>query len=188
TQDLASAYETGDTRDSATIIYIQPTGGTNTGTVLWDGFRIPTQDSVQNQRYSYKAYHSPISETPAIDGNKDNKPKNIRLMRYAEVLLIHAEAAAMLGNTTEADNSLNLVRARANLAPSTGTQANIWKERRVELGMEQDRFFDLVRQGRAGTVMRAAGKNFVDGKNEVFPIPQQIIDLSNGRMKQNNGY
>jgi hypothetical protein len=187
TQDLVNAYETGDTRDSATVIYIQPTGGANTGTILWDGFRIPTQDSVQNQRYSYKAYHSPTAETPAIDGNKDNKPKNIRLMRYAEVLLIHAEAAAMLGNA-DATTYLNMVRARANLAPSTGTQANIWKERRVELAMEQDRFFDLVRQGRAGTVMRAAGKAFTDNKNEVFPIPQQIIDLSNGRMKQNNGY
>jgi hypothetical protein len=108
-------------------------------------------------------------------------------MRYAEVLLIHAEAAAMLGNA-DATTYLNMVRARANLTPSTGTQANIWKERRVELAMEQDRFFDLVRQGRAGTVMRAAGKNFTDNKNEVFPIPQQIIDLSNGRMKQNNGY
>ena len=187
TQDLVNAYEPGDTRDSATVIYIQPTGGANTGTVLWDGFRIPTLDSVQNPRYNYKAYHSPIAETPAIDGIKDNKPKNIRLMRYAEVLLIHAEAAAMLGNA-DATIYLNMVRARANLPPSTGTQANIWKERRVELAMEQDRFFDLVRQGRAGTVMRAAGKNFTDNKNEVFPIPQQIIDLSNGRMKQNNGY
>jgi hypothetical protein len=188
TQDLVNAYEPGDQRDSATIIFIQPTGGANTGTVLWDGFRIPTQDSVQNSRYNYKAYHSPIAETPAIDGNKDNKPKNIRLMRYAEVLLIHAEAAAMLGKSTEATNSLNMVRARAGLAASTGTQANIWKERRVELAMEQDRFFDLVRTGRVGAVMRAAGKSFTDNKNEVFPIPQQIIDLSNGKMKQNNLY
>jgi len=184
-QSLANAYEPGDTRDSATIIYIQPTGGPVNGTVLWDGFRIPTQDSVQNPRYSYKAYHSPIAETPAIDGNKDNKPKNIRLMRYAEVLLIHAEAAAMLGNS-DADTYLNMVRARAGLPPSSGTQANIWKERRVELAMEQDRFFDLVRTGRAGVVMRASGKNFVDNKNEVFPIPQQVVDLSGGRIKQNN--
>jgi len=186
-QDLANAYEPGDTRDSATIIYIQPTGGPVNGTVLWDGFRIPTQDSVQNPRYSYKAYHSPIAETPAIDGNKDNKPKNIRLMRYSELLLIHAEAAAMLGNA-DADTYLNMVRARAGLPPSTGTQANIWKERRVELAMEQDRFFDLVRTGRAGTVLRASGKNFVDNKNEVFPIPQQVVDLSGGRIKQNNNY
>jgi starch-binding outer membrane protein, SusD/RagB family len=188
TQDLANAYEPGDTRDSATIIYVQPTGGANTGTILWDGFRIPTQDSVQNQRYNYKAYHSPLKETAQVAVNKDTKPKNIRLMRYSEVLLIYAEAAAMLGNSSEATAKLNMVRARANLGASVGTQANIWKERRVELGMEQDRFFDLVRQGRAGAVLRASGKAFVDGKNEVFPIPQQIIDLSGGRLKQNPNY
>jgi hypothetical protein len=121
------------------------------------------------------------------DSSKDTKPKDILLMRYSEVLLIHAEAAAMLGNG-DATTDLNMVRARANLPASTGTQANIWKERRVELAMEQDRFFDLVRQGRAGAVMRAAGKNFTDNKNEVFPIPQPQIDLSGGRLKQNNGY
>lgn len=189
TSDLASAYEAGDTRRAGTIIFINPTvAGASTGTVLWDGFRIPSQDSVENPRYNYKAYHSPIAESPQLTGSKDNKPKNIRIMRYAEVLLIYAEAAAMLGNSGEATAKLNMVRSRAGLAASTGTQANIWKERRVELAMEADRFFDLVRQGRAGTVMRAAGKNFVDNKNEVFPIPQAQRDLSGGRLTQNNGY
>lgn len=109
-------------------------------------------------------------------------------MRYAEVLLIYAEAAAMLNNTAEATAKLNMVRSRANLPASTGTVANIWKERRTELAMEQDRFFDLVRQGRAGAVLRAQGKAFVDGKHEVFPIPQAQIDLSGTRLKQNAGY
>ena len=104
-----------------------------------------------------------------------------------------AEAANELGNTAEAAAALNLVRERAGLAPTTASsQAElrdaIWKERRVELAMEHDRFFDLVRQGRAGEVLRAHGKNFVDGKNEVFPIPQKHIDLSGGRLKQNEGY
>ena len=189
TIDLANAYETGDTRKDATIIFINPTiAGVDNATYLWDGFRIPSQDSVQNSRYNYKAYHSPIAESAQLSVNKDTKPKNIRLMRYSEVLLMYAEAAAMLNNEPEATDKLNMVRSRANLSPSTGTQANIWKERRVELGMEEDRFFDLVRQGRAGTVLRAQGKAFTDGKNEVFPIPQSIIDLSNGRLKQNNGY
>jgi hypothetical protein len=61
--DLANAYEPDDPRKNATIIFVQPTGGANTGTFLWDGFRIPTQDSVQNPRYNYKAYHSPFRET-----------------------------------------------------------------------------------------------------------------------------
>ncbi len=189
--DLAAAYEAGDTRKNATIIFINPTvaaPGISTGTVLWDGYRIPSQDSVVNQRYSYKAYHSPIAESPQLTENKDTKPKNIRLMRYSEVLLIYAEAAANLGNEPEATAKLNMVRSRANLPASTGTIDNIWKERRVELAMEQDRFFDLVRQGRAGIVMRAAGKPFKDGTNELFPIPQAQRDLSGGKLTQNNGY
>lgn len=190
TADLAGSYEAGDTRRAGTIIFINPTvpGGNNTGTILWDGFRIPTQDSVENQRYNYKAYHSPIAESPQLTNNKDTKPKNIRLMRYAEVLLIYAEAAAKLGNTGEADAKLNLVRSRALLPFAAGTVANIWKERRVELAMEQDRFFDLVRTKQAATVLLAHGKPFVAGKHEVFPIPQVQRDLSGNRLSQNPGY
>ena len=192
TQDLANAYEPGDsTRRNGTIIFVNPTvaaPGISTGTVLWDGFRIPSQDSVENQRYSYKAYHSPIAESAQTSNNKDTKPKNIRLMRYAEVLLINAEAAAEAGNSGQALSDLQLVRSRAGLTTTTATVDDIWKERRVELAMEQDRFFDLVRQGRAGAVLRAHGKAFVDGKNEVFPIPQPQIDLSGSRLLQNNGY
>lgn len=190
TTDLASAYEAGDTRKNGTIIFINPTvaaPGISTGTVLWDGFRIPSKDSVENDRYSYKPYHSTIAESPQITNNKDTKPKNIRLMRYAEVLLMYAEASAM-GAGGDGVNKLNLVRARANLPVTTLSQANVWKERRTELAMEQDRFFDLVRQGRAGIVLRAHGKAFVDNKHELFPIPQAQRDLSGGRLTQNNGY
>ena len=188
TTNLVSAYEPGDTRRDATIIFINPTvPGNSTGTVLWDGFRIPSKDSVENERYNYKAYHSTIAESPQLTGNKDTKPKNIRLMRYAEVLLMYAEAAAVLGNADGAVK-LNQVRSRANLPPTTLTQENVWKERRTELAMEQDRFFDLVRQGRAGPVLRAHGKPFVTGKHELFPIPQPQRDLSGNRLAQNPGY
>jgi starch-binding outer membrane protein, SusD/RagB family len=190
TSDLASFYEAGDNRRGATIIFINPTAappGISTGTVLWDGFRVPSKDSVENDTYSYKAYHSAIAESPQITNNKDTKPKNIRLMRYAEVLLMYAEASAMAG-TGDGVNKLNQVRARANLPITTLSQANVWKERRTELAMEADRFLDLVRQGRAGTVMRAHGKAFVDGKNELFPIPQAQRDLSGGRLTQNPNY
>ena len=108
-------------------------------------------------------------------------------MRYAEVLLMYAEASSMLGNA-DGVNKLNLVRSRANLPATTLTQANVWKERRTELAMEEDRFLDLERQGRAGVVLRALGKPFVDGKHEVFPIPQAQIDLSGGRLIQNPNY
>jgi hypothetical protein len=189
--DLANAYEANDARRNATIIFINPTvGTTSSGTVLWDGFRIPSQDSVENSRYNYKAYHSALKESPQLSNNKDTKPKNIRLMRYAEVLLMNAEASANLGDAANATAKLALVRTRANPAatPVAGTVGNVWKERRVELAMEQDRFFDLIRQGRAGMVLRAHGKAFVDGKHELFPIPQAQRDLSNNRLTQNPGY
>lgn len=189
TLDLVNAYEANDTRRNATIIFINPTvPGNSRGTILWDGFRIPTQDSVENPRYNYKAYHSALLESMPSSNNKDTKPKNIRLMRYAELLLIYAEAASQIGQAGEALDKLKMVRSRANLTTTSATQADIWKERRVELAMEQDRFLDLVRQGRAGTVLRAHGKAFVDGKHELFPIPQAQIDLSGGRLKQNPGY
>ncbi|MCU7550689.1 RagB/SusD family nutrient uptake outer membrane protein [Chitinophagaceae bacterium LB-8] len=189
-ESLLAAYEPNDKRRDASIIFIQPTvtGGPNPGTILWDGLRLPTKDSVENLRYNYKAYASVPSVGPCA-GNKDKKPKNIVLMRYAEVLLMYAEAAAMLGNSGEALAKLNLVRKRAGLTDATtATQQDIWKERRVELAMEQDRFFDLVRQGRAGQVLRAHGKAFVDNKNEIYPIPQAQIDLSGHRLAQNPNY
>jgi hypothetical protein len=171
-------------RRAGTIIFTS-----NAPTVLWDGFTIPAKPNVVGDRYNYKAYHSPFVESLACNGlltDKDNRPKNIRLIRYAEVLLINAEAATHVGG--DALTPLTKVRARAGLAPAPATVANIWRERRVELAMEADRFFDLVRTGRAATVMQAAGKPFVAGKHEVFPIPQVQIDFSNGRLKQNPNY
>lgn len=186
TADLAAAYEPNDKRKAGTIITIQPSG-----TVLWDGFRVPSRDSVENDRYNYKAYHSRTQEPYC--NSPDRTPKNLRILRYGEVLLIYAEAANELSNTGEALAKLNIVRKRAGLpdalsAGQADMRLAIWKERRVELAMEHDRFWDLVRQGRAGQVMRAHGKNFVDGKHELFPIPQEQILLSGGRLEQNPNY
>jgi hypothetical protein len=62
-------------------------------------------------------------------------------------------------------------------------------ERRVELAMEHDRFFDLVRWGIAGPTLRAAGKtNFNDTRDVLLPIPQTQIDISRGVLTQNPGY
>jgi hypothetical protein len=100
--------------------------------------------------------------------------------------------------------SLNRVRARARdddanpandpagVLPdiTTTNQAElreaIYQERRLELAMEDLRFFDLVRQGRAADVLSDAG--FVAGTHERMPIPQREIDLSNGVLQQNPGY
>ncbi|MFZ6014029.1 MAG: RagB/SusD family nutrient uptake outer membrane protein, partial [Bacteroidota bacterium] len=184
---LISAYEPGDLRKDATIIFID-NSGTHKGTVLWDGFRVPSSDSVQNLYYNYKAYTSRTAEQFAKKDDKD-RPKNIKILRYADVLLMYAEAAIHTGQG-DAAAKVNLVRNRANLPPkATVTINDVWQERHVEFAMEHDRFWDLVRQGRAAQVLHAAGKtNFVEGKHELLPIPISQILLSGDQLKQNPNY
>ncbi|MFD2999662.1 RagB/SusD family nutrient uptake outer membrane protein [Pontibacter toksunensis] len=180
TQDLVEAFEEGDERMDATI--------------LFRGEVTPAGDSVlasaPNPRYNQKAYAPARLNVDCGSGSN----QNIRILRFAEVLLMHAEAANELGQTEEALETLNMVRMRAGLEPiESATQEElrniIWHERRVELALENgDRFFDLVRQGRADEVLRAHGKAFKAGINEVMPIPQQQITLSGGTLTQNPGY
>jgi hypothetical protein len=109
-------------------------------------------------------------------------------------LLIHAEAALALGNPGPAVTDINALRTRAGLpAKAAVTRADVWHERRVEMAMEHDRFFELVREdalapGTAVAAFQAHGKTFVRGKNEVFPVPATQIQFSQGRLAQNPGY
>jgi len=190
---LVNEYEAGDVRKNATIITVNPSNGANSvGTILFDGFRIPTKDSVENSRYNYKAYYSRTAEPNC--GNNDRLPKHVMIIRYAEVLLIHAEAALQSGQAGLATADINALRNRAKVTLIAGipTLQQIWHERRVEMAMEQDRFFDLVRQdavqpGRASAAFAADGKTW-NATRALFPIPQQQIDLSGGNLKQNPGY
>lgn len=185
--NLINAYEPGDVRKDGTIIFIDDSG-TRQGTILWDGFRVPSSDSVENLFYNYKAYTSRELEQYAQPADK-NRPKNIRILRYADVLLMYAEAAVRLGQG-DPDEKLNLIRDRAELPPKSGvTLEDVWHERRIELAMEHDRFWDVVRQGNAEAVMHAAGKtNFVAGKHELLPIPISQILLSGNKLMQNPNY
>ncbi|WP_258178983.1 RagB/SusD family nutrient uptake outer membrane protein [Pontibacter ummariensis] len=118
-----------------------------------------------------------------------NSPLNIPLIRYADVLLWHAEALNELGRTDEALEFVNMIRARARASMPGATcplplenvsQAElrdlIILERRRELAFEGHRFFDLVRTCRASEVLNAMGRPFVEGKHNLFPIPQAEID------------
>jgi hypothetical protein len=189
---LLNAYEPDDLRKNGTVIFID-NSGTHVGTILWDGFRIPSKDSVENLYYNYKAYTSKDKEKYAKPDDKD-RGKNIRILRYADVLLMNAEAAVQLG-IGDPDGKINLLRDRANLPPITGvTREQIWQERRVELAMEHDRFWDIVRQGRivpgrTKAAMTAAGKlNYTEGKHELLPIPNTQILLSGNSLIQNPNY
>lgn len=172
-EDLLNDFNnSGDAiRRDATIIFRNST--------LWDGRVV---GATENPMYNYKAYSS--ANAGASDGDK-----NIRYLRLGEVYLIRAEAANELGKTDQALKDLNKVRMRVKLGDETATaQATlrkaIWHERRLELAFEHDRWFDLVRTGQAGTTMRAVGKKFVDGKHELFPVPNAQV-LSTPTIGQN---
>lgn len=150
--------------------------------VLYDGYVL---GNTENPMYNYKAYSSKNKGAADTD-------KNLRYLRLGEIYLIKAEAANELGQTTQALGALNEVRRRVDLPDVTTTNKEelrkaIWKERRLELAFEHDRWFDLIRTGQAKDAMAANGKNFVVGKHELFPIPnQQIIDTPD--MTQNPGW
>jgi hypothetical protein len=162
-------------------------------TLLYRGTRTPEGDSIRtsctNPVYNGKVY------TPSVynkwNFNGYGFDHNVRIIRYADILLMYAEArinGATAGTTSglSADEAVNLVRVRAGLTPLTGvTMQQIWDERRAELAMEEDRFTDLVRTGQAATAL--ASKGFVTGKHEVYPIPSAQMQL-NPNLTQNNGY
>lgn len=174
-QNLLDAFNAeGDAiRRDATIIF--------RGEKMYDGRQVST--AVENPMYNEKAY----SSASAGSGDGD---KNIRVIRFSEVLLIQAEAANEIGQN--ALTPLNRVRARVKLAPVSGLSKDqlrlkIWNERRLELAFEHDRWFDLVRTGQARAMMAVDGKVFVTGKHELFPIPNaQLIQTPS--MTQNPGW
>ena len=184
TTDLAGAFESGDPRRNATIIF---RGETTTA-----GDAIPA--NVPNPMYNEKSY-VPFSQY--VSGYNEGCQQNVRIIRFADVLLMNAEANNELGNTGAALASLELVRARARagnnaILPEVTTtdkaalRTAIWNERRVELAMEFDRYFDVIRQGRAAAIF--GSKGWKPNKNEVWPVPQSEIDLSVGVLTQNPGY
>jgi starch-binding outer membrane protein, SusD/RagB family len=185
---LVNAYEANDPRKEATILFV--------GETTPYGETIPLD--LPNPRYNQKVYTNPTYRTAANSLQGDWV--NVRILRYADVVLLAAEAANELGQTQKALEYLEMVRARARggndavLPEVTDTNQatlrdKIRHERRIELAMEHERFFDLVRWGIAETALHAAGKtNFVAGKHELMPIPQDEIDKSNGVLTQNPGY
>lgn len=193
---LEAAYEANDPRKNRTIMYTSTT--TTTFQTIY-GENLPT--GLPNPRYNNKVYTNPA--TRASLGNRFGYWMNVRVLRYADVVLMYAEAANEVGgvaNITAARNALNSVRLRARagnasvLPDVTATdqatlRTAIRRERRVELAMEHDRFFDLVRWGIAQTELNAAGKTaFSNSRDVLLPIPQTQIDLSAGVLTQNPGY
>ena len=181
-QESYDAYSIGDIRRDIAILDIVAWADA-TGAEYVEGYE---HTGFYNRKYLPRKGDQNIG-----DQNLTN-PNNYRSIRFADVLLMAAEALNRSGvDDTQALNYLNDVRERAfgnsdnNISASGTALTNaIWEERRLELMGEGHRFFDLVRTEQAALSI----EGFEIGKHEVFPIPFEEIQFSNGNWNQNPNY
>ena len=158
TQELADAFEEGDPRKDETLLYFIRNGKDDPESIPANkpyGEKPVSNADVIAKYFNKKVYTDPAMR---LKFTKGGYWVNIRLIRYADVVLMASEAACELGDLSSARNYLEMVRARARgnnigILPEVTTNNQnelreaIRHERRVELGMEFDRFYDLVRWG-----------------------------------------
>ncbi|WP_027392842.1 RagB/SusD family nutrient uptake outer membrane protein [Aquimarina latercula] len=180
TQEVVDAFEVGDIRLDVAILDIDAWAAAQ-GATFSIGF--------EHTGYFNRKYIARQGDLNTGDANLTN-PNNYRAIRFADVLLMAAEAhnRKSPSNDGQAQTYLNRVRTRAQLPDVTVTGTAladaIYQERRVELVGEGHHFFDLVRTGRAAAEI----DGFVIGKHEIFPIPLIEIQLAGNRWEQNPGY
>ena len=197
TELMGEAFEPGDPRKDATLLYFRRS---DTDPITPENTNKPYGESPVSQAdgtyFNKKAYTNPALRE---EFTRHGFWVNIRIIRYGDVVLMAAESANELGKTGEASNYLEMVRARArgnnpDILPKvtsldqTVLRDAIRHERRVELGLESGRFYDLVRWGVASQVLHAAGKTGYQPKNALLPLPQDEIDKSKGVLVQNPDY
>jgi starch-binding outer membrane protein, SusD/RagB family len=192
TDELVGSYEAGDPRRAASILFSGQSDDPGSGGF---GGTLPAYPSVVPRKYwNKKVYADPAvrASTGWLDGAYWI---NQRVIRYADVLLMAAECANELGGATNeglAANYLEKVRNRArngagvlpaiSFVSKAQMRTAIKKERRSELALEGERFYDLVRWGDAVTVLGPLG---YQNRCRFYPIPQPEIDRSNGVLVQN---
>jgi hypothetical protein len=194
TQNLYDEYETGDPRRDATI-FNPPDSEIET----------PEQEIYLGCRYLSRKYALMNPDGSIYPLSHDTRgPINTKVIRYADVLLMYAEACCETDDFEKAKSALEQVRARARSgnavlpafpygAYSDGNKDHLRQairhERRVELAMEGHRWFDICRWGVAKKVMDAYKATetteaqshmatFIEGKHELFPLPSKEIDLN----------
>ena len=146
-------------------------------------------------------------DTPTANTSGRDSDSNYQMMRYAEVLLIAAEAAIELGRTAEADAWINMIRERARNGDGSGapgtvpadisgaTIDDVLEERRLELAFEHKRWYDIVRRRLGDQVFGPNGfetefqgtQNFDPNRDYLLPIPPIEI-TNNPNLTQNPGY
>ncbi|MDR0429754.1 MAG: RagB/SusD family nutrient uptake outer membrane protein [Tannerellaceae bacterium] len=201
---LLQAFEPGDPRKKLTII--------EEGDII-EGMPYSMENVLPPQRTSYKHY---IPKAKRMSSEWGQSNYNLRIYRYADLLLMYAEAAVETGDMQTALWALEQVRARArNLSDdssvlpqvTTTNKAEITNairhERRIELAMEQTRFWDICRWGIAKQVLTEfvqfnmnintesdknddKGTLFQEGKHELFAIPEK--DCAVAGWNNNPGY
>ena len=182
TQEFVDSYEPGDLRKDLTILY--------QGCPDFNG-------NVYSSSYSTTGYNVRKFLVPTtIASQYNNSSEDFPVLRYADVLLMQAEAMNELGQTAQAAAPLNLVRERAGLPDiQSGLSQNDFRiavlhERRMELAFEGQRWFDLIRinNGHYGiSFLQSIGHTNVSAKNLLMPIPLAEIQ-ANANLIQNNGY
>ena len=179
-QGVVDAFQPGDIRKDVSILDIEAFAS-QTGATFGKGYN--------HTGYFNRKYLPRKGDLNTGDANLTN-PNNYRAIRFADVLLMAAEANFKKSPSDEAKARiyLNRVRERAQLDPvefsGNSLLDQIYKDRRLELVGEGHRFFDLVRTGRAAEEI----DGFTVNKNEVFPIPAIEIDLAGGKWDQNPNY
>lgn len=178
TQEVVDLFSENDIRKDVSILDIEEWAA-ETGASYGEGYK---HTGYFNRKYL------PRQNDNVGDANL-TQPNNYRAIRYADVLLMAAEAH-LRGNIDEgqARAYLNMVRDRAGLddveTAGNNLLEDIYRERRLELVGEGHRFFDLVRTGRASQEI----DGFEAGKHEVFPIPLEEIEFAEGNWEQNSEY
>ncbi len=185
TQEFIDQYEDGgDLRKDKTVLY--------EGGPLFDGKQY--KSSMSSTGYNVRKFLVPLSVSPDYNTNS----ASIIVLRYADVLLMKAEALNELGSTGDAEEPLYQVRKRAGLTDRSDVEGltqdemrdKIRHERRIELAFEGHRWFDMIRWDNgtyALDFLHSIGKVNAQSKHLLLPIPQQEID-SNPNLKQNPGY
>lgn len=184
TQEFVDQYEDGDLRKDKTILY--------EGGPAFDGKTY--KSNMSNTGYNVRKFLVPLSVSPDYNTNS----ASVIVLRYADVLLMKAEALNELGQTSEAEEPLYQVRKRAGLTNRGDVEGltqdqmrdKIRQERRIELAFEGHRWFDMIRWDNgqyALDFLHSIGKINASEKHLLFPIPQKEID-TNPNLKQNTGY
>jgi len=184
TADFVNSFEPGDPRRASSVLFSGQSDDPSTGGY---GGTLPPYPGVLPQAYWNKKVYADPAVRASTGWSDGAYWINQRVIRYADVLLMEAECLNETGSGALAAPLVNQVRARVGLAPiafvdQATMRTAIKKERRAELGLEGERFYDLVRWGDAIPVLGPLG---YQNKCRFYPIPQPAIDRSSGILIQN---